>query len=165
MARPRSLPDSQVYATALSLIATGGEKSVTFSSVSQKTGLAGASLVQRYGGLEGMVKAALTWGWACLDSALTAAETHIDDRGPQGLLKLVSEQVPDLPICALIAASHRDAALREQASAWRQRVEAALTARNEAGPMVFSLWMGQWMWEPLGGKGFKLKDAAKRLQG
>ena len=31
----------------------------------------GASLVQRYGGLEGMVKAALTWGWACLDSALT----------------------------------------------------------------------------------------------
>ena len=47
----------------------------------------------------------------------------------------------------------------------KQAIEAALTARNEAGPMVFSLWMGQWMWEPLGGKGFKLKDAAKRLQG
>lgn len=163
MARPRSLPDSQVYATVLGLIAADGEKGVTFSSVSLKTGLAGASLVQRYGGLDGMLKAALTWGWACLEEALTQAETQVEDRGPQALLKLVHEQVADLPICALIAASQRDAALRQRAADWRARVEAALTARNEAGPMVFSLWMGQWLWEPMGGKGFKLKDAARRL--
>jgi len=162
MARPRSLPDSQVYAVVLALIAADGEKGVTFSTVSQKTGLAGASLVQRYGGLEGMVKASLGWAWSRLETALTEAEAG-EDRAAQGLLKQVAEQVPELPICALIATSQRDAALRQRASDWRARVEAALVARGEASPMLFAVWMGQWLWEPMGGKTFRMKDAARKL--
>lgn len=163
MARPRTLPDSQVYASVLALIAADGEKGVTFSSVSQKTGLAGASLVQRYGGLEGMVKAALAWGWTCMEEALVQAEAQAEDRSPQAMLKQIHEIAADLPVCALLAASQRDGALRQRAADWRARVEAALTARNESGPVVFSLWMGQWLWEPMGGKGFKLKEATRRL--
>ncbi len=162
MARPRSLPDSQVYDIVLALIAAEGEKGVTFSSVSRKTGLAGASLVQRYGGLEGMLKAALDWGWARLDAALTEASSA-EDRSAQGLMKLMAELTADLPLCALLAASQRDAALRARAGAWRSRMETALGARSEGGPMLFALWMGQSLWEPLGGKGFKLKDAARLL--
>ena len=103
MARPRSLPDSQVYAVVLSLLAADGEKGVTFSSVSRRTGLAGASLVQRYGGLDGMMDAALTWGWNCLDGALEEALTLApsgEDRAGHGLLKLLAEKIPDLPLCA-----------------------------------------------------------------
>jgi len=162
MARPRSLPDSQVYATVLALIAAEGEKGVTFSSVSQRTGLAGASLVQRYGGLDGMMKAALGWAWTRLESALSEAEAG-EDRAAQGLLKLLAEQVPDLPICALIAVSQRDAGLRQRATDWRGRVESALLARGESSPMLFAVWMGQWIWEPLGGKTFRMKDAVKKL--
>jgi hypothetical protein len=63
MARPRTLPDSDVFAVILQRIATDGEKSVAFSAISRATGLAGASLVQRYGSLAQMVEAALNWGW------------------------------------------------------------------------------------------------------
>ena len=62
MARPRTLPDSDVFAAILLMIASEGEKSVAFSAVARATGLAGASLVQRYGPLPQMVEAALSWG-------------------------------------------------------------------------------------------------------
>lgn len=163
MARPRSLPDSEVYATVLSLIAADGEKGVTFATVSRGTGLAGASLVQRYGGLDGMVTAALDWGWVRLDEALAGAEVHGEDRGPQALLKQIAEQVLDIPMAALIAASLRDSRLRDRASDWRTRVETALSTRTEAPQMLFAAWMGQMLWEPLGGKAFRLKDAARKL--
>lgn len=163
MARPRSLPDSQVYAAVLSLIASEGEKGVTFSAVSQRTGLAGASLVQRYGGLDGMMKAALDWGWTRLEAVTTEAEGGTEDRSAHGLLKAMGDLAPEVPMCALMAASQRDLGLRKRASDWRSRVETTLTARAESGPALFALWMGQGLWEPLGGKSFKLKDAAKRL--
>lgn len=163
MARPRSLPDTDVYATVLSLIAADGEKGVTFATVSRGTGLAGASLVQRYRGLEGMVRASLDWGWLRLEAALTAAEAQAEDRSPQAALKQISEDCADLPMAALIAASLRDPLLRDRAADWRARVEAMLATRSEAPQMLFAAWMGQTLWEPLGGKSFRLKDAARKL--
>ncbi|NBZ88147.1 transcriptional regulator [Stagnihabitans tardus] len=166
MARPRLLPDSQVFAAVLSLLAADGEKGVTFSSVSRKTGLAGASLVQRYGGLDGMMAASLAWGWTEFEAALERTVSKpqgIEERTGHGFLKLLAEEMPDLPLCAILALSQRDAGLRQRAQDWRQRVETALSTRGEGAAMLFALWMGQWLWEPMGGKGFKLKDAAKRL--
>ena len=33
----------------------------------------------------------------------------------------------------------------------------------EAAAMLFAAWQGQMLWRAAGGKGFRLKDAAKRL--
>jgi DNA-binding transcriptional regulator YbjK len=168
MARPRTLPDSQVFSAILQLIAAEGEKAVAFSAVARATGLAGASLVQRYGALSAMVEAALAWGWDQLDALATAVEAEVvaADKGPQALLKALSERSASLPMAALLAASMRHARLRLRASEWRARIEGLLTARlhdADRAAMLFAAWQGQILWEGTGDKGFKLKDALKRL--
>jgi AcrR family transcriptional regulator len=163
MARPRTIPDADIYAAILRLIAETGEKSVAFSSVARATGLAAPSLVQRYGSLPDMVHAALVGEWDRLDAATDAAIAEVSDanKGSQALFK----SLPMPPSPAVLAASLRDAALRDRASHWRGRIEAALTARSDAetAAMLFILWSGQAMWEGIGDKGFKTKDAIKRL--
>ena len=99
MARPRTLPDSDVFAVILQRIAAEGEKSVAFSAISRATGLAGASLVQRYGSLAQMVEAALNWGWDELDRMSVAAAGGADGaetlgpKGAQTFLKGLTELV------------------------------------------------------------------------
>lgn len=164
MARPRTIPDSVIFAAILRLIAEGGEKAVAFSSVARATGLAAPSLVQRYGALPEMIHAALLGEWDRLDLAATAAVTEVVSaaKGPQALLKALSPA----PGAALMAATARDAKLRDRARAWRARIEAVLAGRHgdaEAAAMLFALWQGQSQWDSLGDKGFKLKDAIKRL--
>ncbi|MFN3724262.1 MAG: hypothetical protein ACK4VZ_14575, partial [Paracoccaceae bacterium] len=63
-----------------------------------------------------------------------------------------------------------DPTLRHRAIAWRVRVEQALTVRlgggakgREAASLLFAVWQGQMMWQVAGDRGFKLKDAVKRL--
>lgn len=171
MARPRTLPDSDVFAAILHRIATEGEKAVSFASIARATGLAGASLVQRYGGLPQMVEQALVWGWDQLEARATAAEVATHDKGPQALLKALGEGGPNLPIAALpmaalLTASLRNARLRARAAGWRAKVEAMLTARlpdHERAAILFAAWQGQVLWEAAGAKGFRLKDALKRL--
>ncbi len=191
MARPRTLPDSDVFAAILHRIATEGEKAVSFASIARATGLAGASLVQRYGGLPQMVEQALVWGWDQLEARATAAEVAAHDKGPQALLKALGDGGPNLPIAAppmaalpmaapsmaappmaalpmaaLLTASLRSARLRARAAGWRAKVEAMLTARlpdPERAAILFAAWQGQLLWEAAGDKGFRLKDALKRL--
>jgi hypothetical protein len=168
MARPRTLSDSAVFAAILRMIAAEGEKAIAFSSVARATGLAGASLVQRYGALPAMVEAALAWGWDELDAQVTAVEAEVAaaDKGPQALLKALGERSGSLPMAALLASSLRYARLRLRAAAWRARIEALLAARTHDGEraaMLFALWQGQVLWDGMSERGFRLKDAWKRL--
>ena len=162
MSRPRTIPDTDIYAAILRLIAEGGEKSVAFSTVARATGLAAPSLVQRYGALPEMVHTALLGEWDRLDSVTqtvvnSAATTA---KGPVALLKALSPA----PSPALLAASLRHATLRSRASTWRSHVMAALVARQgdaDQAAMLFAAWMGLGSWDGFGDKGFKLKDLAK----
>ncbi len=168
MARPRTLPDSQVFAAILQLIAAEGEKAVAFSAIARATGLAGASLVQRYGALPAMVEAALAWGWDELDTLATAidAEVSASDKGPQAFLKALGDKGSILPMPALLAASLRHTTLRVRAADWRARVEAMLASRlhdAETAAILFAAWQGQVLWDGAGDKGFRLKDVLKRL--
>ena len=168
MARPRTLPDSAVFSAILRMIAAEGEKAVAFSAVARVTGLAGASLVQRYGALPVMVEAALNWGWDEREAhvLLVEAEVLAADKGPQALLKALGERSAALPMAALLAASQRHARLRVRAAAWRARVEGLMAARThdiERAAMLFALWQGQVLWDGLGEREFRLKDACKRL--
>ncbi|QYK41503.1 MAG: TetR family transcriptional regulator [Paracoccaceae bacterium] len=170
MPRSRTIPDADVFAAIRRLLAEGGDKAVAFGSVARATGLAAPTLVQRYGSREGMVRAAMLSAWDALDDATAAAETvaGTGPKGAQAMLKaLGSGTATDLSPMAI---DFRDADLRARAEGWRTRVEAGLAARlgsgaraREAAAMLFAAWQGQMLWQSAGGKGFRLKDAVKRL--
>ena len=160
MSRPRTIPDSDVFTAILRLIAEEGEKAVAFSSVARATGLSAPSLVQRYGALPQMIHAALLHDWTQIE-ACTAAAMAEAAKGPQVFLKSLTVT----PSPAVLAASLRDATLRDRARAWRHQIEAALAGRGdkEAAAMLFAAWQGQALWDGISDKGFKMKDAVKRL--
>lgn len=173
MARPKSLPDAEVLASVRRILADHGDRAVSFGSVSQATGLAGPTLVQRFGTREGMVRAALAAAWDTLEALTERAEadTPLSAKGAQAFLKLLGAESETSEI-SLLAADFRDPALRERAAAWRARVEAALALRlggggkaREAAAILFAAWQGQLLWQQAGGKAFRLKDALKRISG
>ena len=90
-----------------------------------------------------------------------------DSDTPQGLLKGLTGFMPDP---AILYASFRDAAARDRAEGWRKRLEGRLAlhlgggAKGEEGAAIlFAAWQGDLLWRAAGGKGFRLKDAAKRI--
>jgi AcrR family transcriptional regulator len=164
MSRPRTIPDSVIYAAILRLIAEEGEKAVAFSSVARATGLSAPSLVQRYGALPAMIQTALQGEWDRITDLTTKAiaDTAASSKGPQALLKALSPAVS----AAVLAASLRDAGLRDRARNWRRLVETALARHDgdaQGAAMVFAAWQGQMLWEGIGDTAFKMKDAIKRL--
>ncbi len=165
MARPKQIPDSDVHRAILHLLCTEGDKSVSFSRVARLSGLAPATLVQRFGGMDAMMTAALCAGWDAAEAALTnVAHASHNSRGIRQILKSLP------PNTGLLSASARDSALRQRATAWRRAVEAALAARltgktnaAQTAAILFAFWQGQSAWQNIGGKGPRLKDALKRL--
>jgi AcrR family transcriptional regulator len=166
MARPRTIPDVEIYATIRALVVRDGEKAVAFGPVARLTGLAPPSLVQRYGNRDGMIRAALLDGWQALHAQTTATA----EAQPQALLKALAEPAAAMTDPALMALTLRDATLRAAAETWRADLESLLALRlgggtkgQEAAAMLFATWQGQLLWLHAGGKGFRIKDAAKRL--
>ncbi|MBN2630199.1 MAG: transcriptional regulator [Rhodobacteraceae bacterium] len=172
MPRKKIIPDHAVFATIRALLTQSGDRAASFGSVSRATGLAAPTLVQRYGSQEGMVRAALMDAWDALDRAANEAEgtSDLSVKGAHMLLKALGAEAGDTADLSLLAADFRDPALRDRATAWRARVEQALALRlgggakgREAAALLFAAWQGQMLWHPTGDKGFKLKDAIKRL--
>lgn len=169
MPRKKIIPDTVVFATVLRLLAEHGDKAVAFRPVARATGLAAPTLVQRFGSVDGMIRAALIDGWDRLDRATDTAAQHaeLSEKGAHRLLKALGPEAADL---ALLATGFRHATLRDRAAAWRQGVEHALALRlgggakgQEAAALLFALWQGQLLWQAAGGRAFRLKDAVRRL--
>lgn len=172
MARPRTIPDATVHAAILRLILDHGEQAVAFSSVARATGLAGPTLVQRYGSLAGMIHAALSHALDGVEARLAAAEQAAPTgaKGAQILLKALVEEEGEVPVVLLLPMILRDAELRERARCWRDGVEAALALRlgggargREAAALLFAAWQGQRLWQGTGERGFRLKDAVRAV--
>ncbi|MGL4236537.1 transcriptional regulator [Tabrizicola sp.] len=165
MPRTRTIPDDRIFAAIRALMDQGGDKAVSFGSVSAATGLAPPTLVQRYGSRDGMVRAARSAAWDALDARTAQAIAATADKGPQGLLKAIG------PVdAAALAADLRDPDLALRAAGWRATVESALAQRlgtgakaKEAAALLFAAWQGQSLWARAGESGFRLKDAVKRL--
>lgn len=165
MPRTRTIPDDQVFAIVQRMLDQGGDKSVSFGSVSAATGLAPPTLVQRYGSRDGMVLAARLAFWDSLDHRTVEAIASTADKGPQGLLKAIG------PVNAgAVANDLRTPELAARANGWRAAVEAALAQRlgnsaraRESAAILFAAWQGQALWAATGEPPFRLKDAVKRL--
>lgn len=108
-----------------------------------------------------MLRAAVGRGWERATEA-SEALAAVEDTA-QGFLKALAGAVPP----GLVQASLTDPVLADRAATWRADVERVLAAklgsRAEAAAMLFAAWQGRLIWEPAGGAGFKLKDAAKRF--
>lgn len=165
MPRTRTVPDDSIFAAVQHLLDQGGDKAVSFATVSAATGLAPPTLVQRYGSRDGMVRAARIAAWEALEKATAEAIATTANKGPQGLLKAIG------PVdAAALAADLRDPDLGQRAAVWRATVEAALSLRlgtgqkaRESAALLFAAWQGQALWARSGESAFKLKDAVKRL--
>ncbi|MBL9073808.1 transcriptional regulator [Tabrizicola sp.] len=165
MPRTRIISDEQVFAAIRRLWDEGGDKAVSFGSVSTATSLAPPTLVQRYGSRDAMLRAARLAAWDALERRTGEAIANAADKGPQGLLKAIG------PVnIAAIAADMRDPDLARRATGWRMGVETALALRlgsgqkaRESAALLFAAWQGQALWSAAGEHGFRLKDAVKRL--
>lgn len=159
MPRVKSLPDQDVFDVVVSLLIAGGDKAVAFSSVARLSGLAAATLAQRFGTRDGMVRAAMLACWDRLDQTLAQLDADLPllAKGAVQLLKPL-DLAPQVLLISL-----RDPQIRARALAWRSNLEAALAKRVDGGAELFALWQGQVIWAEWGGKGFRLKDAAKRF--
>lgn len=172
MGRIKTVSDLEVFTAIRQLLAAGGEKAVAFASVARATGLAGPTLVQRFGSRAGMVRAAHLAAWDALDAA-TATAVAASDLSPKGahaLLKSLADGQAASVDFALLGMDLRDAVLRQRAKAWRQSVEVTLGLQlgggargRAAAAMLFAAWQGQLLWNGAGGKGFRIKDAVKAL--
>lgn len=165
MARPKTVSDDALYAHLLATLAEAGEKSLSFGVLSRRCGLAPATLAQRFGSVDVMVRSALLAEWSRLCTAVESSESDssVSAKGAQALLK----RLPS-PSAAVLALSMRDSETREAAENWRLLVEAALTMRRgggqkgrEAAALIFAAWQGRQLWESAGGKSFRLSEMLK----
>jgi len=172
MGRTKTVSDAEVFLAIRQLLAAGGEKAVAFASVARATGLAGPTLVQRFGSRAAMMRAAQLAAWDTLDAATATAVAGSDlsPKGAQAFLKSLAEGQAKAVDLALLCADMRDAALRQRAKAWRHSVEVTLGLQlgggakgRTAAAIVFAAWQGQLLWNAAGGKAFKIKDAIKAI--
>ncbi len=167
MARTKTLSDPEIFAHLMAGLAADGEKAVSFGEVSRRSGLAPATLAQRYGSVQGMLRAALLAEWATLTEAVVAAEADalVSSKGAQALLKALP-----LPSPQILSLSLRDEVLQEAAKTWRDLVEQALAARRgggskgrESAALIFAAWQGRHLWDMAGGKAFRISDLLKAM--
>ncbi len=169
MPRIKLISDDQIFRSICHLLIIGGDKAVSFASVARATGLAQATLAQRFGTRDGMVFAALEAEWTQLYvRVLTAGQAA--PQSTKGALTFLKALDGDAPDGAILAATSRDARLREKAIVWRNAVESGLAERLGGGPKaqdaasgLFVVWQGQHVWTKAGGNRSKLKDLVKRF--
>ncbi len=165
MPRQKTIPDTAIFASVCQMLASGGDRAVSFASVAAATGLAAPTLVQRFGSRDGMLRAARLAAWEAVEARTSDAIARTADKGPQALLKAM---VP--PDTAALVFDLRDPDLAQRAAVWRATVESALSLRlgtggkaRESAALLFAAWQGQALWSATGEGAFRLKDAIKRL--
>ncbi len=163
MARPRSLTDASLLDAALTIVSAGGPDSLTFAALASSTGLAPATLVQRFGSKPALVKAALLHAWDGLDARtdLAAAATAETPDGAVALLVALSGNGTDGDAHAdgliILREDFRDADLRARGSSWGRRLQQLIAPRlsglagagrshEDAARELVILWQGAVLW-------------------
>lgn len=137
-----------------------GPDGLTFARAAKASGLAAATLVQRYGNRERLVEAVLLQAWNRLDAETAAADTE-EDLSPEGAIRLLLRLMP--PDSAernasdgllLLREDVRNPRLRARGAAWGRELASALGRRlstdgQEAdllGWQMAALWQGAHTW-------------------
>jgi AcrR family transcriptional regulator len=164
MPRPKLIADDDVLEAAGEIISRGGPTALTFAALGVKAKLSPATLVQRFGTREAMMRAALLRLWDELDKTTGAADARhpVDSDGAVGLLVQLSagydranEEDDDLAQGLLVLREDfRDPVLRARGAAWGEALASALgrrlspdpAAQATLGRLMASQWQGALLW-------------------
>lgn len=158
MPRTRSVPDHALLDAVLSVIASSGPDGVTFQAIAAATGLSPATLVQRFGTKQKMLRAALVRAWDHLDGATEKADAESGPT-PSGavamLVKLTGDGDKELATGLLVLREDfRDSVLRRRGARWGETLAAALgrrlgrrgKPRPDLGRLMAAQWQGAMLW-------------------
>lgn len=153
MPRNRSIPDEAVLSAALDLVHAEGPAALTFGRLAARVGLAGSTLVQRFGTRSHLLQRTLLHAWDTL-AAETARADATAGPGPSGvvdLLVMLSGQYSkdDFADQLLVLREDlRDPVLRERGEEWIDGVAGMIdrrlgtTAESGTGHLVLTHWQG-----------------------
>lgn len=160
MARPKTRTDRQVLDAALALVREEGVARLTFSALASRSGLSGATLVQRFESKATLVQRTLLHAWDELD-ARTRELAAATPRTPGGAIELLvglSEQHGGIESYGdgllLLREDVRDPVLRARGVAWESELTEALAARfaglphapTDIGYALAAYWQGSLTW-------------------
>lgn len=180
MARPRKMPDEAIFNHVHVLMQERGAESVTFASVADRSGLSGASLVQRFGTKQMLVHAALVHAWQELEKRTRrfAEEAEHSPEGAVLLLQKLSGSYGDIDTYAdnlrILREDLRDPELRARGAAWVETLVAALDqcfaatpgAPEGVGRLMVAQWQGAlllWGFSPDGAVDLFVRDHLERF--
>jgi AcrR family transcriptional regulator len=137
-----------------------GRAGTTFASVGAETGLAPATLVQRYGSKDSLIQASMLWAWDQLDASTAMADelSPKDAHGAVVMLVALSGDQNDQEAFAdgllLLHEDMRDPVLRARGAKWGATLTSALGRRLSAdaseqarlGRLMASQWQGAILW-------------------
>jgi AcrR family transcriptional regulator len=158
--RPRSLSDEALLDGALAVMRRAGPESMTFAAVAAETGLAAATLVQRFGTKPALVQTALLRAWDQLDgrTATADATAPATPAGAVALLVALSGDYGEGEDYAegllVLREDMRDPVLRRRGAAWGEVLAGALGRRlaDASGPrpdlgrLMAAQWQGAVLW-------------------
>jgi AcrR family transcriptional regulator len=153
--RNRSIPDDVVLSTALDLVHRHGPAALSFGSLAGQVGLAGSTLVQRFGSRAGLLQRVLLHAWDLLDAETARADSAAGP-GISGVVDLLvdlsGEYAEDDFADQLLVLREdlRDPVLRARGEVWIDTLAAMIDRRIAARPgdrpalgrLVVAHWQG-----------------------
>ncbi len=160
MARPKTVSDEAILDAAGRVLRQSGPAGVTFAAVGAEAGLSPATLVQRYGSKDGLMRATLLRAWDQLDISTQVVDelSPADAEGAVALLVALSGDYGDHEQYAegllVLREDMRDPALRERGARWGEVLAQALgrrltadeAAQRRLGRLMATQWQGALIW-------------------
>lgn len=155
MPRKRTISDEALLDTALGIVHQSGPAALSFATLAAQVGLAGSTIVQRFGTKANLLRAALLLAWDRLDADTTTAtaKASADAGGVVDMLVALSGQYEahDFADQLLVLREDlRDPVLRARGEAWiaalvdaiEQRLSDAPGGPDGLGELVVAQWQG-----------------------
>lgn len=175
MPRRKTLSDDDLLDKALAVMRRAGPQGVSFATVSAEAGLSAPTLVQRFGGKEALLQAALVRAWDLLDQRTAAAVAAAAD-SPDGAIDLLTALSGDFGEgddyaegLLVLREDLRNPALRERGKRWGETLAGALAdrladadgPRPDLGRLMAAQWQGSVLWWGFSRKG-QLPEVVRR---
>ncbi len=160
MARTRTIADEVILDAALGLMSRGGPASLTLGAVGKLVDLSAATLLQRFGSKEALMRAALERSWDALREATATADAEQPET-LEGAIAVIAalwpstDREPDFAGGLLLLREDlRDPVLRARGIAWLEMLALALgrritrqpALRRKLGRLMVNQWQGTQIW-------------------
>lgn len=155
MVRRRTISDEALLDVALLIVRESGPDALSFGALAGRVGLAGSTLVQRFGSKANLLRSALLLAWDRLDADTTRAIGNAGD-GPSGVVEMLvmlsgqyrADTFADQLL--ILREDLRDPALRARGQSWLTMLTEAIEHRladasgnaTGLGELILAQWQG-----------------------